>query len=326
MPLNVIDDTQKVSLGPSDDGTYADAKGGTEMMAERINAIISAHGFEDKVNVIHSRVRQLDESKKNILLCHDLWNDPEVSHLRDPSSRERFAKIAFVSNQQFQTYHMGLGVPYSQSVVMRNAIDPIELTEEKPTDCVRLIYHTTPHRGLELLVPCMEQLAKIYGDKIHLDVYSSFNAYGWAERDKPYEGLFERIKSHPQMTYHGYQPNHIVREALKKAHIFAYPNIWPETSCIAAIEAMSAGCEVVCPNHAALYETTAGFATMYQFDEDANTHANVFINELNGSINTRLMGAYVPDRMNFAKTYIDNLYSWELREQQWVRLLKGLFA
>lgn len=326
MPLNVIDDTQKVSLGPTNDGTYAAAKGGTEMMAERINAIISAHGLEDKVNVIHSRVRQLDESKKNILLCHDLWNDPEVSHLRDPSSRERFAKIAFVSNQQFQTYHMGLGVPYSQSVVMRNAIDPIELTEEKPTDCVRLIYHTTPHRGLELLVPCMEELAKIHGDKIHLDVYSSFNAYGWAERDKPYEGLFERIRSHPQMTYHGYQPNHIVREALKKAHIFAYPNIWPETSCIAAIEAMSAGCEVVCPNHAALYETTVGFATMYQFDEDANTHANVFINELNGSINTRLMGAYTPDRMNFAKTYIDNLYSWELREQEWVRLLKGLFA
>lgn len=326
MPLHVIDDTDKVSLGPTNDGTYAAAKGGTEMMAERINAIISDHGLQDEVNVIHSRVRQIDESKKNILVCHDLWNDPESLHLKDPESRKRFDKIVFVSNQQFQTYHLALGVPYGESVVIRNAIDPIQLTESKPTDRVNLIYHTTPHRGLEILVPCMEELAKIHGDNIHLDVYSSFNAYGWAERDKPYEGLFQRIKDHPQMTYHGYQPNHIVREALKQAHIFAYPNIWPETSCIAAIEAMSAGCEVVCPNHAALYETTAGFATMYQYDENQMHHANVFINELNATISHRIHSKHVPEKLEPAKQYIDQQYSWDLREYEWVKLLKELFA
>ena len=324
MPLNVIDDTQKVSLGPTSDGTYAKANGGTEMMAARINTIIEENGLSDSVRVIHSRVRHLDDNKKNILLCHDLWNDPEAGHLKDPVSRGRFDKIAFVSNQQFQTYHMGLGVPYSDSVIMRNAIDPIELTEPKPVDRVNLIYHTTPHRGLELLVPCMEELAKVHGDNIHLDVYSSFAAYGWVERDAPYEGLFERIKAHPQMTYHGYQPNHIVREALKKAHIFAYPNIWPETSCIAAIEAMSAGCEIVCPNYYALPETTAGFATMYQFTEDNNEHANAFVNELNATISHRINGNHVPEKLEFAKQYIDQLYSWDLREQEWLRFIRGL--
>jgi len=324
MGLNIIDDTQKVSLGPTDNGTYAKAQGGTEMMAARIDQIIDRAGLSDQVNVIHSRVRHIDSSKKNILVCHDLWNDPESQHLRDPELRKRFEKIVFVSNQQLQTYHLALGVPYGESAVIRNAIDPIELTESKPVDRVNLIYHTTPHRGLELLVPCMEMLAEIHGDNIHLDVYSSFNAYGWAERDKPYEGLFQRIKDHPQMTYHGYQPNHIVREALKQAHIFAYPNIWPETSCIAAIEAMSAGCEVVCPNHAALYETTAGFATMYQYDEDQTKHANVFINELNATISHRIHSKHVPEKLEYAKQYIDQLYSWELREHEWNRLLKGI--
>ena len=32
MSLNIIDDTEKVELGPSKDGTYTGAMGGTELM------------------------------------------------------------------------------------------------------------------------------------------------------------------------------------------------------------------------------------------------------------------------------------------------------
>ena len=91
-----------------------------------------------------------------------------------------------------------------------------------------------------------------YKDKIHFDVYSSFEAYGWKERDKPYEEVFKTIREHDGMTYHGFKPNDVVRKALSEAHIFAYPSIWVETSCISAIEAMSAGVQIVCPNLGAL--------------------------------------------------------------------------
>ena len=60
---------------------------------------------------------------------------------------------------------------------MKNAIDPIPYAE-KPKDRINLIYHTTPHRGLNIAVAAMKELAKLHGDKIHLDVYSSFEAYG----------------------------------------------------------------------------------------------------------------------------------------------------
>jgi len=51
-------------------------------------------------------------------------------------------------------------------------------------------------------------------------------------------------------------------------HIFSHPSIWPETSCISAIESMAAGCEVVTTNLGALYETCSPFATFVNFDRN----------------------------------------------------------
>ena len=330
MSLDKIVEEEKVDVSfptPEADGTYADAKGGTEMMAERISAIIKNNGLEDKINIIHSRVREdsIDETKKNILLLHDTFDDPESAHLKSKEKRKRFDKIAFVSNQQLQTFHQFHKIPYHETQVMRNAIDPIILDEEKPTDRINLIYHTTPHRGLEILVPCFEWLCNHFKGQVdlHLDVYSSFNAYGWADRDIPYQKLFERVDSHPNMSYHGYQPNEVIREALKKAHIFAFPSIWPETSCIAAIEAMSAGCEIVCSNLAALPETTNGFATMYQYNEDPNQHAHAFIEEMVNAIhNHRNEGQQ--SKLQMAKVFIDNFYNWGYRESEWLQLFNKL--
>jgi glycosyltransferase involved in cell wall biosynthesis len=172
-------------------------------------------------------------------------------------------------------------------------------------------------------VSAVRELAKQHGDYIHLDVFSSFEAYGWPARDEEFKELFQAIKDHPQMTYHGYQPNETVRAALQDAHVFTYPSVWPETSCIAAIEAMSAECEVVCPNFAALPETTANFAAMYQYSEDITHHANVFANVLNSTIKNRFSDNTLR-KLKFQKTYIDNFYNWDLRAAQWTGLLQGM--
>lgn len=322
MALNIIDNSEvKKSSVMQKDGTYSTAQGGTELMNKALYERVD-NALLDQFNIIKSRVREVVETKPNILWLHDLWSDPEAQHLKDASSRSKFEKLVFVSNWQFQTYNLALGVPFSQSFILKNAIDPIEY-KEKQKDQIRLIYHTTPHRGLALLVPVMEELAKHHGDKVHLDVYSSFEAYGWPQRDEPYLDLFERVKNHPNMTYHGFKPNDVIRKALQEAHIFAYPSIWQETSCIASIEAMSAGCEVVCPNYAALPETTGGFATSYQWNEDINFHANVFANILHQSIERHFEESN-QQKLIFAKNYIDNFYNWDLRSVEWTTMLQSL--
>jgi UDP-glucose:(glucosyl)LPS alpha-1,2-glucosyltransferase len=218
-------------------------------------------------------------------------------------------------------------VPYDNSIVLRNAINPFEKVEKSLDGPIRLIYHTTPHRGLNILVAAYHELSKLYGDKIHLDVFSSFKIYGWEERDEPYKDLFKSCEDHPHITYHGTKSNEEVREALQKAHIFAYPSIWQETSCIAAIEAMSAGCQIVCPAYAALPETTAGFAYMYPWTTDLHVHANRFANVLKDAIDEQLWireNNLDSPTLAMQKIYADSLYSWDNRAKEWEALLMSM--
>ena len=299
------------------------ARGGTELMQERLHSSLPADLLE-KFQIIPSRVRDLDPDKKKILWLHDLPGDPESEHLKDPESRKKFDKIVCVSDWQMQLYNVMSGLPYAETVVIKNAINPIEI-ESKPFDgTIRLIYHTTPHRGLEILVPVFEELSNTHKD-IHLDVYSSFSIYGWEQRDEQYKQLFDRCKAHPQITYHGAVPNDEVREALKKSHIYAYPSIWPETSCLSVIEAMSAMNIVVCPNFAALPETCANFAMMYPWNENKNVHAVQFAHTLSYAINLiRQQNGQPSTVLEFQKQYFDYFYGWDRRKGEWQALLSSL--
>lgn len=306
----------------------ARAKGGTELMLEELHKRLDPNLLSE-FQIIPSRVRELD-GRKAVLWLHDTANDPEAAHLSDTASRERFAGFVVPSNWSMQMYSAILGLPYKDSTVLQNAINPIPEHDKIGDDIVRLIYHTTPHRGLGILVPVFEHLVDaLKGQvKLHLDVYSSFSIYGWSERDKPYEDLFQRCRDHDNISYYGAVSNAQVREALEESDIFAYPSIWPETSCIAAIEAMSAKNIVVHSNLAALPETCANWGLSYQYSEDPNDHANRFANALVGAIfRARAIkegNAQALSQMRFQKDYFDNYYNWDLRAKQWTEYLSRL--
>ena len=305
------------------DGTYVGARGGTELMMEGLRQRLPAD-LLDKFHIVASRVNEstFASDKRKIFWAHDLAEDWAVDWIGEPGKRSAFDKLVFVSNWQLQQYNTLRNVPYSESVVLQNAIVPIPLCK-KPEDRINLIYHTTPHRGLEIVVPVFEKLYSHFGDSIHLDVYSSFKIYGWEHRDVPYKDLFDRCDRHPGITNHGTVSNEEIREALQKAHIFAFPSIWKETSCIAAIEAMSAGCAIVAPNLAALPETLSNFGAMYQYNEDKNQHARQFASVL-AAVITEYSSPGMQERVMMQKAYVDSFYDWELRKQEWHSLLTSL--
>lgn len=286
-------------------------------MADRINSLPPE--LLSQFQIIHSRVRGLDPTKKKILVLHDLPGDPEVEHLKN-GGWQKFDKLVFVSHWQQQMYNAYLGVPFGAGVVLQNAISPIE-AHTKPDDKVRLMYFSTPHRGLELLCVAFDALYQKYGDRIELNVFSSFDLYGWDVRDKPYEQLFEKMKTHPGINYSKSVPNEVIREELKRSHILAYPSIWQETSCLVLIEAMCAGLTCVHSSLAALPETAMGNTYMYDYTENTTDHLQRFTSTLEEAIDDVSHGATMADdRVEF----LNNYYSWNIRSFQWQDLLTSL--
>ena len=306
------------------------ANGGTELMQRRLYSSLPRELLE-KFQITASRPSDLKDGMKHILWAHDLAEDPAVRFLADPAEHSKYDKFVFVSNQQMHQFNQVIGIPFNRAVVIENGITPIDFNEVekklkdfKEGDTINIVYTPTPHRGLAILLPVFEELAKKYSN-IHLHVFSSFKLYGWAERDAEYTALFNRCKDHKQITYHGTVTNKELMHFLAtEAHVFAYPSIWQETSCLCLIEAMSAGLVAVHPNYAALPETSGGLTAMYQWDEDLQEHARAFSTVLETVIESYSSEFFPYIARN--KTYADSKYNWDMLKYKWEALLTTLSA
>ena len=294
------------------------SKGGTELSHLALMDRIPDY-LKKNIDIV-SRPSEVDSAKKTVLWVHDL--PAEMTFLENEQIRDKFDGIVFVSSWQQFVFHFNLGVAYSESCVIRNAIVPIPRHDKPDDGKIRLVYHPTPHRGLELLVPTFIELCKDM-DYLHLDVFSNFDIYGWSEYNKEYEYLYQQCRDHPNITYHGTQPNDVVRRALQNADIFAYPCIWRETSCIAAMEAMSAGCAIVAPDYAALPETLGNFHIRYDWIEDPVEHCRRFKNKLIYTIEN-IKSDHMISRLRLQKEYADQFYSWENRIDEWINYLSSI--
>lgn len=299
----------------------ANAFGGTEITKRSIGKHIPEE-LAQEFQIIPSRVRELNEDKIRVYWAHDMSHDPECNKFREENYRNKFHKFVFSSNWQMNEWTWNIGFPLDNRVqVIETPVDPIELIQ-KPKDKINLIYFSTPQRGLDVLLPVFETLAEQY-DNIHLDVFSSFKIYGWDDADKQFEPLYDKIKSHPKMTYHGFAHQDVLREHLQKAHILAYPSTWLETSCRVLIESMSAGLLCVHPNLAALSDTSGGQTFMYQYDHAKEKHAETFYKYLKKAIES-VQEEDLQRYLRFVKAYADTRFGLEKISIQWQSLLDEL--
>ena len=302
--------------------TNQNSMGGTERMTMALAEKLPKELLE-KFQIVSSRVRDLQEDKIRIFWAHDLPGDAESEFLRDKNEMNKFHRYVFVSNWQMQKYIETYAIPWSKCVVLQNAIEPFEQVEKPDSkEELNIIYTPTPHRGLNILVPVFEKLAEKH-ENINLHVFSSFELYGWGERDEQFKEVFDQIEKHPRMHNHGTQPNEVVREYLAKSHIFAYPSIWSETSCICLMEAIAAGLVCVHSNYAALPETAANWTQMYQLHEDINSHAGLFYNYLDMII-SQYDTETIQSRLAPAANYANVFYTWPNRAIEWNSFLTML--
>lgn len=301
------------------------ARGGTEITSRTLEDHLDKD-LLSHFQIIPSRIRELYNDKIRVLAVHNLPEDPELNHLKDPSSIDRFHKLIFSSNWQLNDF------VYKLELNLDNKIDVIETpiipfdknacTSKDYNSTINLIYFSTPQRGLDILLPVFDALSKKY-ENIHLHVCSSFAIYGWTEMDEKFAPLYEQIRQHPKMTYYGFIPQEELRELVSKCHILSYPSVWKETSCRVLIESMSAGLVCVHPNLAALSDTSGGLTLSYQYQENRDAHAQTFYHYLEHAISTTNEASKM-SALQFAKLYADSRFGIKKIVQDWDAVLKNL--
>jgi len=257
----------------------------------------------------------IEKNKINVLWMHHFVNQEEAKNLGSKEFVDKLDWIVFNSHWNFEKYMYQFKIPESKSLVIKNAIENISF-EEKPKDKISLIYHTTPWRGLKNLLKIYKNLNL---ENVELNVCSSTIIYG-KKFDKilgkKYESIFEECKNTKNVNYLGFLDNKKIIEILKKTHIYSFPSIWPETSCISAIEAMAAGCEVVTTNLGALYETCSPFGTFVSFDSNFDNLEKKYEEALLNSINN-FWSKENQEKLKLQSEIINITYSWDIRSQEW---------
>ena len=296
--------------------SFNESFGGSENQLRFLLKYLSDENFKDINLILNNTSHDLIEKDKiNVLWMHHFVNQKEAQNLGSKDYIKKIDWIIFNSNWNFEKYVYQFKIPENKSLVIRNAIEKIDF-QEKPKDKINLIYHTTPWRGLENLIKIFKKLSL---ENVELNVCSSTIIYGKKFNSgigNIYEKLFEECKTTRNINYYGYLENNKIIDLLKQTHIFTYPSIWPETSCISAIEAMAAGCEVLTTNLGALYETCSPFSSFVGFDRDFGNLEKKYTEALLKSIKD-YWSEENQNKLKLQRETINLTYSWEFRSKEW---------
>jgi len=296
--------------------SFKDSFGGSESQLRLLLKHLPDKSFKD-INLILNNANHdlIEKDKINVLWMHHFVNQEETKNLGSKDFINKLDWIVYNSNWNLQQHIKYFQVPQNKSSVIRNAIEKTSFVE-KPKDKISLIYHTTPWRGLKILLKVFKNLNL---ENVELNVCSSTIIYGKkfdSVLGKTYEELFNECKNTKNVNYFGFLKNEKVIEQLKKMHIFAYPSIWPETSCIAAIESMAAGCEVVTTSLGALNETCLPFGKIINFEKNPEDLEKKYSKALLDSIKN-FWSVENQKKLKLQRETINATYSWDVRSVEW---------
>ena len=296
--------------------SFNDSFGGSENQMRLLLKNLPDESFKNINLILNNTDHNLIEKNKiNVLWMHHFVNQKEAQNIGLKDLVDKLDWIVFNSNWNFEKHVYQFKIPENKSIVIRNAIEKIDF-EEKPKDKISLIYHTTPWRGLVHLLKVFKNLNL---ENVELNVCSSTIIYGKkfdAVLGKKYENLFNECKNTKNVNYLGFTKNEKIIKLLIKMHIFSHPSIWPETSCISAIESMAAGCEVVTTNLGALYETCSPFATFVSFDRNFDNLEKKYSKALLNSIKNYWSDEN-QNKLKLQRETINATYSWNVRSVEW---------
>lgn len=263
---------------------------------------------------------------KTILWEHHAPDQPSVQMLSEPATVRAWDAIAFISAWQEQEYLRAFpALAATPRGILRNAIAPAfeNLFGGLPilackSPAPRLAYSSTPFRGLDRLLYSWNQVRGAH-PHAELQIFSSMKLYE-ADDTGSIAQMLEAAKTLPGVIHVGPVPQSELAEALRGSLVLAYPNTFPETACIAVMEALAAGCVVVTSDLGALPETLGGHGWLVPYQADGAAHANDFAQRLSRimtELKTEWQSGELEDRLASQVAWANETYSWAARAGEW---------
>ena len=270
-------------------------------------------------------LRQLSPAARLILWNHHAPDQPAIEPLARPEVRRAFELVVYVSAwQRAATEARFADCPHS--CVIGNGLTPAfermfgDAGELLSTKQWRAAYTSTPFRGLAELLDVYRQL----DSPPTLDVFSSMRVY--RGDDAPFQAMYADARSQPAVRYHGSVSQTQLAAAMRGVSFLSYPCVFPETFCIAALEAMAAGALVVSTDLGALASTTMGFAKLLPLEpmtrqEFLGRYRRLYSDAWREFQSDRAQWA---ERMFAQSTAVNGCATWRHRAADWVRRLNEL--
>lgn len=296
-------------------------KGGTELMYDQLMNRLPEN-YKEGFSIFNYLVNA-DFSKKTIYWNQLSYDQEAVKPLQETELVNKIDHFVFVSHWQAEIFRKAFNIPGYKTSVIKNAHPGIGTRQAGTRKKVRLCYTSTPWRGLDVLIRAWEILQP---EDCELHIFSSTKIYGndfAATAENTYMDLYQKCQDTKGVVYRGSIPNNELTALLPQFDILAYPCTFEETSCIAVIEALSAGLRVVTSNIGALPETTEGWARMYTYRLDRETHAQHFSDILNKEI-LLIREGRLNEHLQQQSLAYSRSWSWEERINQWIGLLDEL--
>jgi glycosyltransferase involved in cell wall biosynthesis len=272
-------------------------------------------------------VRSLSPRSRLVLWNHHAPDQPKIAPVATAEELRAFDCVIYVSEWQRAATEARFKGPTTRACVIGNGLTPAfeamfgDADELRIAKSWRAAYTSTPFRGLKFLLDVYRRLES----PPVLDVFSSMQVY--RGDDGPYRALYAEAQAHPAMRYRGSVSQTELAAAMRSVSFLCYPCTFAETFCIAALEAMAAGAQVVSTELGALSATTMGYGMLLPMAA-ARSHEE-FVAEFSQLYSAALRlqredpKAWA-ERMFEQSAAVNRSATWRHRAMAWLRLLEDL--
>ncbi|MES1988820.1 MAG: hypothetical protein V4440_12490, partial [Pseudomonadota bacterium] len=174
-------------------------------------------------------------SKANsIVWCHDL----QCAGAERP---QNYGKIMALSGFHKHYLMETNGVPEDKITMGFNGINPDDFKESYEKDPLKVVFSSSPDRGLVQSIDIVQKARDISGLDIKLHCFYGVENMRLAGHNDWADAIEKKIKDHKFVVSHGMVNKKVLMKHFKEAGVWLYPADFIETFCITAIESLCAG-------------------------------------------------------------------------------------